>query len=155
MERCVRSIISALISLLIYTKAKFAQNTSHCYNSHFFFTALYSAPSFSHTPLSVTELITTMLGDQFQRQHESQKYQSGGFLQDIHILCQKENLSLGAVISLLRNQLLFKYLQYYFDTTSYVRQESKPQLYGTQLWHHIYSSYTVNRKTDLKYLDSN
>lgn len=55
--------ILSIISHLAYKKAKFTQNISHAYNSHFFFPALHSAPSFSHIPLSVTELITKVIRD--------------------------------------------------------------------------------------------
>lgn len=69
----------------------------------------------SYVLLSAKELITKVVGDSFERQHESQRYQASGFLEDIHIfLVLERKLSLGTVISLRRNQLLSKYLQYYF-----------------------------------------
>lgn len=71
----------------------------------------------SYTLLSAKELITMVVGDSFERQHESQRYQASRFLEDIHLfLVLERNLSLGTVISLQRNQLLSKYLQYYFLT---------------------------------------
>lgn len=55
------------------------------------------------------ELITKVVGDSFERQHKSQRYQASGFLQDIHIFLMLEgNLSLGTGISLQRNQLLLE-----------------------------------------------
>lgn len=78
-------------------------------------TASYSALQVSYTLLSAKELITMVVGDSFERQHESQRYQASRFLEDIHLfLVLERNLSLGTVISLQRNQLLSKYLQYYF-----------------------------------------
>lgn len=80
-----------------------------------FSTASYSALQVSYTLLSAQELITMVVGDSFERQHESQRYQASRFLEDIHLfLVLERNLSLGTVISLQRNQLLSKYLQYYF-----------------------------------------
>lgn len=62
---CVYSILYfiSVIFHIVYQKNKFTQNTSHCYNSHSLFTVLYSALSFSYVPLSVTELITKVIGD--------------------------------------------------------------------------------------------
>lgn len=71
---CLFNSLFYLHNFSQFTKKNvFTQNTSHCYNSHSLFTVLYSALSFSYVPLSVTELITKVIGDQFQRQHKSKK----------------------------------------------------------------------------------
>lgn len=92
MVRCVYSLFYLYNFTSSLQKNRLTENISPCYNNHQLFTVLYSAPSFSYVPLSATELITKVIGDQFQRQHESQKYECSGFLQDIHIyfFCQKE-----------------------------------------------------------------
>lgn len=116
MVRCVCSVLDfiPLISHLVY-KTSVLEIHLIVITAIPFFTVLYSTPSFSYAPLSVTELITKMIGDWFQRQHESQKYQARGFLQDMYIFFVLERKSsLGRSDITLRNQLLSKYLQYYF-----------------------------------------